>query len=111
MTGLLLFIWVLTCYGGCNALVFGSIFEGFRNALKVFGTGGYSLHKLFTCMMCLPTWFGMILSLALNLLGFPTPWTLFGVTLLPLVVILDGIFTSGCVWIIHTLQEFFETED
>jgi hypothetical protein len=45
-------IFLLICYGACNNLIYGSLFEGFRQYLTKFGTGGYSLHKLFTCFMC-----------------------------------------------------------
>ena len=42
-------LFILICYGACNNMIYGSIFEGFRKWLAKFGTGGYSLHKLFTC--------------------------------------------------------------
>ena len=45
-------IFILVCYGACNNMIYGSIFEGFRKFLSNFGTSGYSLHKLFTCFMC-----------------------------------------------------------
>jgi hypothetical protein len=45
----------------CNNMIYGSIFQGFRNLLAKLGTGGYSIHKLFSCFMCLGTWMGLSL--------------------------------------------------
>ena len=103
-------IFILTCYGFCNNIIYGSVFEGFRNFLKKFGTGGYSLYKLFTCFMCLGTWAGFILSYFLIRFGFEklTPWGNYGLTDNNLTIFLNGLLSGGCVWLIHTIQEAFE---
>jgi len=72
-----------------------------------------NLGELFSCMICFPTWVGFILSvcnsffypmLALTpfmlLLGAVAPWWV--------IMILDGFFASGIVWLIHTAQEALE---
>lgn len=103
-------IFLLICYGACNNLIYGSLFEGFRNFLTNFGTGGYSLHKLFTCFMCLGTWMGFALSLIFNYFGCSdlTPVGSIGVTNIYLVIFLNGLLSAGGVWLIHTFQEFLE---
>ena len=103
-------IFILTIYGICNIMIFSSIFGGFREFLAKFGTGPYSIHKLFNCMMCLPFWVGVVLSLSLILLGFGhlVPFYSSGLTNIPLTVFLSGVFSSSTTWLIHTLQEYFE---
>ena len=72
-----------------------------------------NLGELFGCMICFPTWVGFILSAAntwflpalkltpmmLMLSGF-APWWI--------IMILDGFFASGIVWLINTVQEALE---
>jgi hypothetical protein len=93
-----------------NIIIYGSIFEGFRNMLKRFGEGDYSLYKLFTCFMCLPTWVGFGLSLFLNLQGYYwlSPFAYSGVEELYYVVILDGLISSGVVYFINVIVEKLE---
>lgn len=103
-------IFLLACYGACNNLIYGSLFEGFRNLLSRFGTGGYSLHKLFTCFMCLGTWMGFMLSTIFIYFGYAhlTPFGSIGVDNLYLLIFLNGLLSAGGVWLIHTFQEFLE---
>lgn len=101
-----IFLFILLAYGITNIAVFGSIFERWRNfwykkSPKIFG-------KLFTCPMCLSFYVGWILSQLFNYYGLSTPFSEYGVNYLPLLLFLDACFTSGCVWIIHTIQEAFE---
>jgi hypothetical protein len=97
---------LLLAYGITNIAVYGSIFKGWRtfwekHEPKFFG-------KLFTCPLCFSTWVGFILSTVFAMFGYPTPMSIYGVTFLPLMIFLDGCITSGGVWLIHTVQEFFE---
>jgi len=108
MTTLLIFI--LACYGTSNILAFGSIFGGFRNLLSKMGTGPYSLHKLFTCMMCLPTWVGFGFSAIFQLYGGDTPSTIIGIDDLTLSVFTDGIIASGGVYVLNVMVEYLEGE-
>jgi hypothetical protein len=103
-------IFILIAYGACNNLIYGSIFEGFRNSLAKFGTGGYSLHKLFTCFMCLGTWMGFALTAIFAYFGYAslTPIGSMGVENIYLMVFLNGLLTAGGVWLTHTIQEAFE---
>lgn len=103
-----LFIFILASYGISNILVYSSIFEGFRNNLKRLGTGPKSLHKLFSCMMCMPTWVGFILSTVLQLYGVNTPFTTYGVESFGLAIFLDGVLSSGAVYALNVLIEYLE---
>jgi len=103
-------IFILICYGACNNMIYGSIFEGFRNFLSKFGTGGYSIHKLFTCFMCLGTWMGFGISLLLSHFGYGklTPMGELGVENLYLMVFLNGLIAAAGVWLVNTIQDAFE---
>jgi len=106
MTTLLIF--ALICYSTCNILIFGSIFEWFRNLLKLLGTGGYSLHKLFSCFLCLGTWVGGLFALLITHLNVTHLSPITQVDNIYLFVALNAILGSGCSWLIHTIQEWFE---
>lgn len=103
-------IFILICYGACNNIIYGSIFEGFRNFLSKFGTSGYSLYKLFTCFMCLGTWMGFFVSAILIHYGYGnvTPIGNLGVMNPFLIIFLNGLLSAAGVWLIHTVQEYFE---
>jgi hypothetical protein len=103
-------IFLLICYGACNNLIYGSLFEGFRNYLGKFGTGGYSLYKLFTCFMCLGTWMGFVFSIIFAYFGYAdlTPIGSIGITNMYLLIFLNGLLSAGGVWLIHTFQESLE---
>ena len=103
-------IFILTCYGATNNMIYGSVFEGFRNFLAKFGTSGYSLHKLFTCFMCLGTWMGFVISAILAYFGHLdiTPWGSQGIESTYLVIFLNGLLSGAGVWLTHTLQEALE---
>jgi hypothetical protein len=75
-------MFILICYGACNNMIYGSIFQGFRNLLAKLGTGGYSIHKLFSCFMCLGTWMGFVFTAILTYFGFAdlTPMGHYGLT-------------------------------
>lgn len=101
-------VFILLNYGISNIIVFGSIFDGFRDFWDRVSPNFFG--KLFGCMMCTPFWVGFILSLTFNLLGYSnlSPLTNSGVELVPLAIFLDGCFGSGTTWLIHTLQEMLE---
>lgn len=103
-------IFILICYGACNNMIYGSIFEGWRNFLGHFGKGGYSLHKLFNCFMCLGTWMGFAITLIMNYFGHAklTPMGSLGVENIYLMTFLNGLVAAGGVWLVHTLQEHLE---
>jgi hypothetical protein len=103
-------IFILISYGACNNLIYGSIFEGWRNFLSFFGTGPYSLHKLFTCFMCISTWFGFVLTFIMLSLGYGyiTPAGSLGIENPYLMIFLNGLLASAGVWLIHNFEEALE---
>lgn len=99
-------IFLFTCYGITNMVVFGSIFEKWRafwvkHSPKFWG-------KLFTCPMCFGMWVGSILSFLLYLNSVQTPWGSMGLTNHYFIIFLDGCIASGSIWVIHNVEEWFE---
>lgn len=95
-------VYFLVAYGICNIIIFSSIFKGWREfwvdkSPKIFG-------KLYTCMMCLPFWVGVLLSVFI----FSVTYNYFGTENKYVSYFLDGCLTSGGVWLIHTIQEKLE---
>ena len=97
-----LLVFLLIAYGIANIMVFSSIFSRWRNLLNNLSPNFFG--ELFSCMICLPFWIGIFLSIFvisisqiyLNVENQYFAW------------FLDGCLTSGAVWLIHTLQEKLE---
>lgn len=111
----IILLYCIMAYGVCNIIVFGSgpfrIFEHIR-----YWADELDEHfgQMFNCMMCLPTNFGILCSL-FNWFFIPIAFTPFnilfaGTSLWWLAMICDGAFTSGVVWLINTIQEYFENK-
>lgn len=99
-------LFILTAYGFSNIVVYGSIFEGLRNSLNRISPAFWG--KLFSCMMCFPTWAGFFLSIF-----FFSPTTYYGLADFGFgnqltSVFFDGILASGTTWLLHTFQEMME---
>jgi len=123
MSIFLLLVYALTCYGISNMIIYsngpGDIFLKFR---KLTNDIHPKLGELFSCMMCLPFWIGVIIS-AMDLflltgIAF-APYNLipYDVMLTSLsdkaiyytfVVTFDGFVSSATTWVIHNIEEFFE---
>jgi len=96
-------------------MVFGSgpfrIFEHIRSISSAIGE---HFGQLFQCMMCFPANFGWVMSLIdwfllPNISITPFNIILFGVgNYWWLALLLDCCFTTGIVWIIHHVEEYFE---
>jgi hypothetical protein len=113
MTELLIFI--VTAYGASNIMVFSTIFKKWRNFVGTDNEEPNFFGKLFGCMMCLPFWWGIILSVFMfsptlstglmhnfDVLGF------FSIDKELLAAFFDGCLASGSVWFVHTVQEKLE---
>lgn len=114
---LVILCYCIVAYGACNVMVFGSgpfrIFEHLRSITMRINE---HFGSMFSCMMCLPANFGWICSLV-NFLFFPIPFTPFNIIFggmpplflnVVMMCLCDGAFTSGAVWLIHHVEEFFE---
>ena len=113
--GLIILCYCIASYGLSNMVVFGSgpfrIFEWLR-----YLTNRISDHfgTMFTCMMCFPANLGLFCSL-INWFLIPVALTPFNILLAGhpvlwwLAALCDCAFTSGAVWLIHHIEEYFET--
>lgn len=105
-------LFILVAYGFSNIVVFGSIFQGLRDFLDRISPNFWG--KLFSCMMCFPTWAGFFLSLTFFSptiyygLGDINFFNLFTISNKYSSIFFDGVLASGSVWFIHTVQEMFE---
>lgn len=69
--------------------------------------------KLFGCMMCLPFWWGVILSITFTspTMVYINDLFLFNFLLIKnwvLSMFFDGCLASGAVWLIHNFEEALE---
>lgn len=103
-------VWVILCYGITNIVVFGSIFEGLRNVIEntskretLVGKIFRFIDELINCPMCFGTWVGFTVSMIIwspteQMYSTPILYSWF----------FDGLISSGGVWIINSVVEFFE---
>lgn len=96
-----LIVFSLLAYGISNIMIYGSIFDGWRRFWVRYVP---FLGELFTCMICLPFWVGVFLSV----FAFSVTKTYLNIPEDVFAWFLDGCLTSGIVWLIHTLQEKLE---
>lgn len=103
-----LILFILICYGISNIIIFGSIFNNFRSYWEIKSPKFFG--KLFTCMICLPTYVGFFISIGAHVTGLLqfSPNASMGLNIPFLAIFLDGCLASGGVWLVHTLQEHFE---
>jgi hypothetical protein len=104
-------VWFILSYGLMNIMVYGSIFQGLRDSFKKWGDDKYLpfnglahfISGILSCPMCFSTWGGFILSLTIfspTFILFETPiWISW---------FFDGILSSGAVWAINAIVEWFE---
>jgi len=106
-----LLAWFILSYGLMNIMVYGSIFQGLRDFFSRWGSNihnpfrgiGEFISGILTCPMCFSTWGGFVLSLLVfspthQLFSIPTWGSWF----------FDGIMSSGAVWAINSIVEWFE---
>lgn len=105
--------WCLLSYGLMNIMVFGSIFQSIRDFFagaerwpfaipRIIGT---FISGIMSCPMCFSTWGGFFLGLVLwspthEMFMTSTNYSWF----------FDGLLSSGAVWLINDLAEYFESK-
>jgi len=103
-------LFILLIYGVSNIIIYNTI--PFLEKLYgyIYSISPNYLGKLLSCMMCLSTWIGFMLSFMFIKLGYEqfSPFYSHGLDIQWLAIILDGFLASGCVWLIHTVQEKIE---
>jgi hypothetical protein len=103
--------WFILSYGLMNIMVFSSIFAGLRNFFKKWGENEYAplrpfgefISGILSCPMCFGFHGGWFLSLVI----FSPTFDLFG-TPVGISWFFDGILSSGSVWAINAIIEWFE---
>ena len=103
--------WFILSYGLMNIMVYGSIFQGLRDFFKNAGNNPHTpLRPLFefisgilSCPMCFSFHGGWFLSLVI----FSPVHTLFGIPIWGS-WFFDGILSSGAVWAINAIVEYYE---
>lgn len=114
---ILIFLYSLMCYGIANAIVYYTgpfdIFSKFRDSIS----GNEKLEELFSCMFCLPTNIGIVMSILSLLFGGETPFTPFtmwlgsNVCLWPLILLFDGFYTGAIVSIIDSIVNRIQPQE
>lgn len=109
MVAIYIFLYSLMCYGLSSAIVYYSgpfdIFEKWRKTIAY----NDKLLELFSCMFCLPTNIGMVLSILSIILSPYMPFTPFTIMfsgnyiMLPLIILFDGLYTGAIVSIIDAI--------
>jgi hypothetical protein len=106
-----LLAWFMLSYGLMNIMVYGSIFSGLRNKINEWGNNPHTpfqgifrfISGILTCPMCFSTWGGFFLGI---FIVSPTNY-LFG-TSTTISWFFDGLLSSGAVWAINAIVEWFE---
>lgn len=112
-------IFSMTCYGISNIEVYSNgLFNIFSKWRKWINDKSETFGELFSCMMCLPFWVGLIISL-IDILFMPkidiTPYNILldfyndNIYMSLFILFMDGCIASGSVWLIHNIEEFFES--
>lgn len=106
-----LFLWFMMVYGMSNILVYGSIFNGPRDFIRVQAENDKNYFKDFfvflrdmlSCMMCTPVWVGFFVGIFVY-----SPFEQHLGTSKYVSWFFDGIFASGITWTINSIVEWFE---
>ena len=106
-----LLAWCIMSYGLMNIMVYGTIFKGLREGISDIGDSGvpiisgifHFISGILGCPMCFSTWGGFFLgffiySPSYELFHTPTWISWF----------FDGIMSSGAVWAINAIIEWYE---
>lgn len=111
-------MYTVCAYALSEMMVFGrgpfGLFSGIRYIASKISRG---MGELFSCMLCLPMWIGVMLSV-INITLVPTiaftpAMIIYGMPLskgsIMFNVIADGLFTSGTSWLIYQIESFVES--
>jgi len=105
-----LLLWMIMAYGLSNIVVYGSIFNGPRKVINEwadsslpFNSLGKFLKGMTSCMMC----FGFHCGYFLSLTAYSPVHELLGVTTYAS-WFFDAFLSSGAVWAINSIIEWFE---
>lgn len=114
----LLVVFIISCYGLSNIIVYSNgPFDMFLKWREFTEKIHPKIGELFSCMMCLPFWVGVLFS-AIDLFFITGAiFTPFNVLLYLqasnllktlIILIMDGLVSSGSVWVLHNIEEYYE---
>lgn len=108
-------IYILCAYGISNMFIYASgPFNIFSKLRELFDMLPSNLGEMLHCMICFPTWVGIILS-SFDIFFLKhneiTPFNIIinDDSLWYYTIALDAFITSGSIWLIHTIQESLES--
>lgn len=114
MSWLILFIYIIICYGIANTIIYANgPFHCFVKMHEIAEKIHPQLNEMLSCFICSGWWLGFFMS-ALNMALFPmVALTPMAMVSLPLeywyiTVFLDGAFVSSTNWLINTIQDALE---
>lgn len=106
------FVFAIICYSFTQMLVYMSgPFRIFEKLRKKMHSWHEQLGELISCEYCTSTWTSFFIS-TLNLIFIPkiafTPFNLLlgGTGLWWLIILLDGLYGSGCTWLLFRLEDY-----
>ena len=115
MNWIVLFIYMIICYGIANTIIYAhGPFHCFDKMHEIAQRIHPQLEEMLSCFICSGWWLGFAMS-ALNLWVLPTmAFTPMAMIDLPIkywyfTMFFDGAFVSSSNWLINTLQNYFET--
>lgn len=108
-----LLIFIFATYGFTNMIVYlNGPFGVFEKIRKIASKIGPRVEELFSCMACCSTWVGILFNILNTCIFISIPFTpgclIFGTNFSIISLLIDTVFTSGTVWILHNLEESFE---
>jgi len=101
-------LFALVVYGASNIMIFSTIFAKWRKFFGVKSENPGFFGKLFGCFMCLPFWWGVLLSVFMFSPTLELMKDFYSIPKEYLSIFFDGCLGSSVGWLIHTLQEKLE---
>ena len=96
--------WIIIAYGLTNILMYGAILDKPRTFIRSISK---FIDDMFGCTMCLSTWVGFFLFIFYYPLIL-VPYHFYYIEYI-ISLILTACFTSGAVWALNAIIEYFES--
>lgn len=111
---MILLTWIFMAYGISQILVYGSIFNKFRDKIHQLSAEEDFIYQpffeffsgLISCMMCTSTWVGFFLGIAIF-----SPVNFYFNSPIEFSWFFDGCLASGGVWALNAIIESYENKN